>query len=189
MVLVEEEGRVNKEEKRVNKKRKKYLHIALFFIIFFLAVYILLKPTLRKGDMAPDFQLPDLNGEIIKLSQFSGKIVFLNFWATWCPPCIEEIPSINELRKRINRDDFVILAVNIDQTGRDNIKEFIKSKGIEFRVLLDPKSSVSAGKYGITGVPETFLIGRDGRIIERYIGPRDWTDEEFVRFFNKILGN
>lgn len=190
---MEEEGRIKEIEGETEgvekKKRKKYLHIAIFFAVFFIAVYIFLQPAVKKGDPAPDFQLTDLNGEMVSLSRFRGKVVFLNFWATWCPPCIEEIPSINELNRKIKRDDFVILAVNIDQTGRDDIKKFVHAKGMEFTVLLDPKSDVAAGKYGITGVPETFIIGRDGKIIERYIGPRNWISNEFINFFNTILNS
>jgi peroxiredoxin len=186
---VDTKGRIEakKPEKPPAKKGKRVLHITLFFLVFFIAVYIFLQPKIQKGMPAPDFTLPDLEGRSITLSQFKGKIVFLNFWATWCPPCIEEIPSINKLNEKISRDDFVILAVNIDQTGMDNIREFAKSKGMKFPVLLDPKSHVAAGKYGITGVPETFLIDRNGIIIERYIGPRNWNEEEFIKYLNTIF--
>lgn len=189
MVLVEEEGRVTDKEveKPPNQKGKRFLHIIVFFIVFFLIIYIFLQPSVKKGSPAPDFTLPDLNGKKVTLSQFRGNIVFLNFWATWCPPCIEEIPSINALKKRIQRNDFVILTVNIDQTGRENIKKFVESQGLEFIVLHDPKSDVSAGEYGITGVPETFLIDRNGVVLERYIGPKNWTEESFIAYLNRIL--
>lgn len=189
MVLVEEEGRVAENEagKPTRHRGKKFLHIIIFFLVFFIAVYIFLQPSVKKGVPAPDFRLPDLNGQEVTLSQFRGKVVFLNFWATWCPPCIEEMPSINALQKKVQSNDFVILTVNIDQTGRENIKKFVDSRGLEFRVLLDPKSDVSAGKYGISGVPETFLIDRNGIVIERYIGPRNWTEEAFITYLNKIL--
>lgn len=186
---MEEEGRVTgkEQEKPTGLRGKKFLHIIIFFLVFFIAVYIFLQPSIKKGSPAPDFTLPDLNGQEVTLSQFKGKVVFLNFWATWCPPCIEEIPSINALQKKFKNNDFVILTVNIDQTGRENIKKFVDSRGLEFRVLLDPKSDVSAGKYGITGVPETFLIDRNGIVIERYIGPKNWTEDTFIKYLNKIL--
>lgn len=189
MVLVEKEGRIEPldESSQPPQKRKRYLHILIFFVVFVLAVYIFLMPSVKKGDPAPDFSLKDIDGEEVKLSGLRGKVVFLNFWATWCPPCLEEIPSINLLKERFNRDDFVILAVNIDKTPGSEIKKFVKEKGLNFRVLLDPGEDVSAKKYGITGVPETFLIDRDGRVVERYIGPRDWADEKFINEFNKLL--
>lgn len=188
---MEEEGRVNnkKEEVTSQKKRKKYLHITLIFIIFFFIAYIFLQPTIKKGEPAPDFRLPDLNGESVTLSQFKGKVVFLNFWATWCPPCIEELPSIQRLSESMQGTDFVVLTVNIDQAPESQIREFTKSKNLSFMVLLDPKSEVSAGKYGITGVPETFLIDRNGIVLERYIGPRNWTESAFIDFLNKILNS
>lgn len=191
MVLVEEEGRVaeNEVEKPTGHRGKKFLHIFIFFLVFFIAVYIFLQPSVKKGIPAPDFRLPDLNGQEVTLSQFRGKVVFLNFWATWCPPCIEEIPSINALQKKVQSNDFVILVVNIDQTDRENIKKFVDSRGLDFRVLLDPKSDVSASKYGITGVPETFLIDRNGIVLERYIGPKNWTEEAFITYLNKILNS
>jgi len=185
---VEEEGRLTNNEPGPPKKRgKKFLHITIFFIIFFLVVYFFFQPSVREGEMAPDFSLPGLKGERVHLAELRGKVVFLNFWATWCPPCIEELPSINSLYDKVQNSDFVIISVSIDQMGTEELKKFVVSNNLKFTVLHDPKSEVSAGKYGITGVPETFLIDRNGIIVKRYIGPRNWNEPEFIDYLNKLL--
>ncbi|HEY4715723.1 MAG TPA: TlpA disulfide reductase family protein [bacterium] len=188
--MEEEKGRNTAEVKSDVDSRKRYvLHLIITFVVFIVAIYFFLKPTVKKGDTAPDFKLIDINGAEVNLSDFRGNIVFLNFWATWCPPCIEELPQIQALSEQMVKDNFIVLAVNIDQISGAQIKQFVQERGLTFRVLLDPKSSVGADKYGITGVPETFLIDKNGKIIDRFIGPRDWTTDAFIEIFKKIINS
>lgn len=130
----------------------------------------------RRDWVAPDFVLPDLQGQAVRLSNFRGKVVILNVWTTWCPPCREEMPSIERLYQHIGRDGrFVLLAVSEDEGGRKVVAPFVKELGLTFPVLLDPHQQV-AMRYGVTGFPETFVIDRSGRVRVHEIGPRRWDD-------------
>ncbi len=134
---------------------------------------------------APNFTLPRLNGEIVRLSDYRGKIVFLNIWATWCPPCREEMPAMEKLYQEMKGEAFEILAVSIDAAGAKAVGPFMKQNKLSFPALLDPKGMVK-GLYGITGVPETFIIDKDGIINSKIIGPRDWAGSKAVRFFRDL---
>jgi thiol-disulfide isomerase/thioredoxin len=117
--------------------------------------------TEKKQVMAPDFSLKDLNGNTVKLSDYKGKIVFLNFWATWCQYCKQEMPDLNELNKELVKgNDAVILAV--DTQEKDNIvKDYLKANNIGLNVVLDSDGAVT-GTYGVSGFPTTFVIDKQG---------------------------
>ena len=139
----------------------------------------------RVGDPAPDFVLPALGGGTLRLADYRGKVVFLNFWATWCPPCRSEIPSMESLYKRFGTRDFDILAVSIDDNGEGAVRGFGTAYGITFPVLLDPQRTTYA-LYGLTGVPETFIIDRDGKIVFKVIGPQDWMNRQWIDYFDRV---
>jgi peroxiredoxin len=129
----------------------------------------------KVGKIAPDFALTDLDDKPIRLSDFRGKVVFLNFWATWCKPCREEMPSMEVLHKNFAKDGLVVLAVSIDRvTTTKDIPPFIKSMNLSFPVLIDSWGKTDM-PYKRMGVPETFIIDQQGVIREIVIGPRDWT--------------
>jgi len=129
----------------------------------------------KVGKVAPDFVLADLNDKEIHLADFRGKVVFLNFWATWCKPCKEEMPSMEVLHKNFEKDGLVVLAVSIDRvTTTKDIPPFIKSMNLSFPVLVDSWGKTDM-PYKRMGVPETFIIDQQGVIREIVIGPRDWT--------------
>jgi peroxiredoxin len=129
--------------------------------------------SVAAGKMAPDFHLNDLAGKPVSLSQFRGRVVFLNLWATWCPPCREEMPSIEALHRAFKSDpNFTVLAVSEDAETKP-VPNYIKSNKFDFTVLLDPSNSVGEA-YGVSGLPESFVIGRDGRIVAHHVGPYDW---------------
>jgi len=130
---------------------------------------------LAVGKPAPDFVLSDLNDREVRLSDFRGKVVFLNFWATWCKPCKEEMPSMEILHQNFEKDGLVVLAVSIDRvTTAKDIPPFIKTMNLSFPVLVDSWGTTDM-PYKRTGVPETFIIDQQGIIREIVIGPRDWT--------------
>jgi len=141
----------------------------------------------RVGNPAPDFTLPSLVGNPVRLSNYRGKVVFLNFWATWCPPCREEMPSMESLYQRLKGRDFEMLAVSIDTKGADRVQSFVATYVLTFPVLLDPNKKIYR-LYGLTGVPETFIIGKNGDIILKIIGPRDWMKKEWLDYFDRITG-
>jgi len=127
----------------------------------------------RSPAMAADFAVPDLAGQAVRLSAYRGQVVLVNLWATWCPPCREEMPSMEKLYARLKDRGFVILAVSQDEGGIDEVKRFVEENKLTFRVLVDPQGEVGQ-KYGVWGYPESFLIDREGRVVERVIGPREW---------------
>ncbi|WP_447977781.1 TlpA disulfide reductase family protein [Candidatus Nitrospira bockiana] len=130
---------------------------------------------LTVGKEAPDFSLPNLEGQTVQLSDFRGKVVFLNFWATWCKPCREEMPSMEVLYKNFEHDDFVVLAVSIDRvTTKKDIPPFVKSMNLTFPILVDSWGQTDK-RYKLMGVPETYIIDQQGILREKVIGPRDWT--------------
>lgn len=138
-----------------------------------------------KGDVAVDVTLQDLEGKKIKLSQFKGKVVMLNFWATWCPPCREEMPSMDAMYQKFKGTDLVMLAVSIDENA-ETVREFMKKNNYTMPVYHDPNKDAGAA-YGITGVPETFIIDKKGVIAEKVIGPMDWMKPEVTDFIQGLL--
>jgi cytochrome c biogenesis protein CcmG, thiol:disulfide interchange protein DsbE len=139
------------------------------------------------GKHAPDFALSDLNDKPYRLSDFRGKVVFLNFWATWCKPCREEMPSMEVLYKNFEKDGLVILAVSIDRvTTTKDIPPFVKGMNLTFPVLIDSWGQTDK-PYKRMGVPETFVIDQQGIIREIVIGPRDWTRLDSLPVVTKLL--
>ncbi len=134
-----------------------------------------------------DFELEDMNGKLRKLSSYRGKMVFLNFWATWCGPCRIEMPSMQRVYDELKDEGFVIVAVDL-QENRKVVKKFVDQYKLTFPVLLDKKGKVGA-IYGARNIPTTYLIDRDGYIIARQIGAREWDTREIQSIFREILRN
>ena len=141
------------------------------------------------GKLAVDFKLKDLNGQTVSLSALHGKVVFLNIWATWCAPCRDEMPSIESLYKKFNKDkDFVVLAVSQDTEGRKAVAPYVEKNRLTFTVLLDPQNQVGDA-YDVSGIPETFIIGRDGRIVAHHLGPYDWSNPEIREALQELINS
>lgn len=132
-----------------------------------------------------DFELVDTNGRSRKLSSYRGKVVFLNFWATWCGPCRYEMPSMQRLYDELRNDGLEIIAVNLQENKRQ-VRQFLDQYGLTFTVLLDSSGKVGA-IYGARSIPITYLIDREGFIFARTIGAREWDSEEIVSTFRDIL--
>ena len=133
-----------------------------------------------------EIQLKDITGNGVRLSDFRGKIVFLNFWATWCPPCVDEMPSMEKLYQELTGEGFEILAVSIDESGAKTVRPFMKKHRLSFPALIDSKGFITS-LYQTTGVPESFILDKDGIIVEKVIGPRDWAAPGAIRFFRKLI--
>lgn len=141
-------------------------------------------PTYASRDrVAPDFELPDLDGRMVRLSSFRGKTVFLNFWTKTCRPCLEEMPALAELGKILKkRDDMVLIAVSTDE-GADDVRDTLKvvlNGETPFLVLFDPESKIVLDKFGTKLFPETWIIDPKGIIRARFDGPRDWSDSAVI---------
>jgi peroxiredoxin len=137
------------------------------------------------GKQAPDFVAQDLKGQAVRLSSQRGKVVFLNLWTTWCPPCRLEMPAMETLAKKLAGDDFVMLAVSEDDAPA-SVQKFVDEMKITFPVLIDSTGEVGR-RYGITGYPETFIIDREGRQVARFIGPKDWKDPAIERDLRTLI--
>lgn len=136
--------------------------------------------------IAPEFTVPSLTGGAVKFSNYRGKVVFINFWATWCATCKVEMPSMEKLYQRFKDRGFEMLTISVDK-DRSLIEPFMKEYALTFPVLLDPDSQVAKRKYKTTGVPETFIVNREGIIVHKAIGPRDWATEETMAAFEELL--
>jgi len=142
-------------------------------------------PAPREGSIAPDFSLQDLSGKTVKLSDLRGMVVLLNFWATWCPPCREEVPSLSRLNAVMPGKGFRMVTVSIDNGGSNDVESFFRMTGYRLPTLLDPDSTV--GKmYGITGVPETFIIDAHGVIRKKVVGPFSWDDPSVITYLTEL---
>ncbi len=140
----------------------------------------------RTPDVAPDFSVMDLRGQAVRLSAFRGRVVLLNLWATWCPPCREEMPSMEQLYHRLKDQDFALLAVSQDEEGKRAVAPYVEDNKFTFPVLLDPEHQVG-DRYEVTGYPETFLIDRNGRVVEHVIGPRNWMAPEWLAKLDALI--
>jgi len=141
--------------------------------------------VLNKSIEPENFTLPLLNGENASLSSFKGNVVILNFWATWCPPCRAEMPSMEILYKRYREMGLEILAVDIGE-NIDTVNQFIQRYNYSFPVLLDTKSQISA-IYGIEAIPTTFIIDREGKITGRVVGSIQWDTPQVFEAIEKLL--
>ncbi len=124
---------------------------------------------------APDFTVPTLSGTSIRLSDLQGKVVLLNFWATWCVPCRTEMPTLEALYHRYKDRGLEVLAVNLDMLSTAGVEAFVKEVRVTFRIALDPSWS-TAQVYRVVGLPTTYLIDRRGNVAVREVGERDWMD-------------
>jgi len=163
-------------------KRVKYFVLFVAVVGLFLAMGCNSAHPPRIGNTAPDFTLSD-SQHTVALSQLRGKPVVLNFWATYCPPCVEEMPSLIELQKQLG-DKVTILAVSED--ADDNAyRQFVRDHNVELLTVRDPHQNTNE-VYGTFKFPETYVIDRNGKIVRKFIGPQDWTSPDLVAYFNKL---
>ncbi len=175
---------------------KGFLFFALAFILSTPSIFAEIKKEdlfskagiqpVKAGTRAPVFSLENLNGKKSDLRQYRGKVVFLNFWATWCGPCKEEMPSMEELYKQFREKEFVFLTISVDYAGVKPVKDFLEKHRYTFPVWIDPKCE-TLDLFEVKGIPTTFLIDKKGFIIGKAIGPKDWKRSEVVSIVNLLL--
>jgi cytochrome c biogenesis protein CcmG, thiol:disulfide interchange protein DsbE len=148
-------------------------------------------PSYRQGEAsiagkpAQDFPIT-LSGKSERLSDLKGKVVVLNFWATWCPPCVEETPALNRLQKYIDSRNGMVLGVSVDEDGAAYDK-FLKDQAVVFPTYRD-STKKSATDYGTSMYPETYIIDRHGKIARKFVGAQQWDSPEMLAYFDAILG-
>jgi peroxiredoxin len=158
--------------------------LAMVATVAMFGVFLWLR-TPSTAPVAPDFILPDLSGKTIRLQDLRGKVVIVNLWATWCTPCVAEMPTLETLWKAMAGKDLVLLAVNQDE-ATDGVRDWVDGRELTFPVLLDPHAQV-AHEWGVTGYPETFVVDRTGRIVHHHVGFRDWSEPEIVAAIELLL--
>lgn len=137
----------------------------------------------RIGSNAPDFTVKD-SDRSVTLSQFRGQVVVLNFWATWCPPCVEEMPSLVQMQQRMKAKGVTVLAVSVD-VDQGNYQQFLRDHGVSLLTVRDPDQK-SSSLYGTFKFPETYVIDREGVMRRKFIGAVDWTEPEIIDFLGKL---
>ncbi len=141
---------------------------------------------LGRDSPAPDFSLPRVGGGgAVSLSDSRGKVVLVNFWATWCKPCEDEMPAMERLYRELGTDHFELLAVSVDESMAE-VSAFRERLELSFPILLDAEKRV-AQAYQTFRFPESFLVGRDGVVVERYVGPREWDARAYVSRIRDLL--
>jgi peroxiredoxin len=165
----------------------------LLFLLIFLSYGVLTRPPAVPGEAAPrlgqplpDFTLPDLQGNPVQLSKRQGNVIFINIWATWCPPCVEEMPTIQQLYEQLHGHGLEVLAISVDALGTQVVGPFMQKHRLTFPVLLDAASRIPR-LYRTSGVPESFIVDKRGRLVEKIVGPRDWSHPRMIALFQRLL--
>jgi thiol-disulfide isomerase/thioredoxin len=156
--------------------------LAQFALIGFLALGTIVSAAAQEA--APSWTLKDLDGREVSSSQFAGKVVVVDFWATWCGPCVEEIPGYVALQKKYGKDGLVIVGISLDRAGPARVKKFAEENGMNY-VLVMGNDSVGEAFGGIEAIPTTFLISRDGKVVHRKMGA--WPHERYEELVKKHL--
>jgi len=138
----------------------------------------------KEGGPAPDFSVKTDQGRLLTTHSFGGKLLVLNFWATWCAPCVQEIPSLNEFQKRFANSGVVVVAVSVDK-NEQKYKTFLEWIHVSFETARDPSQDVSA-VYGTFQYPETYII-KDGRIMRKFPNAEDWLSDDMTQYVQSLL--
>ena len=156
--------------------------LAAFVYVIFVSLY---ERIVEVGDTAPDFSIIADNGQTITPTNFGGKLLVLNFWATWCAPCIEELPSLDQFQKEFANSGVVVLGVSMDKDEK-LYKRFLSRVKVSFLTARDPSNKINA-EYGTFKFPETYIIGSDGRVLMKIINATNWVDEKMLSYVKSQL--
>lgn len=156
--------------------------LAVFVYVIFVSIH---EKLVSVGDTAPEFSIQADNGRTISRSDFGGRILVLNFWATWCPPCIQEIPSLDAFQKRLGNSGVVVLAISVDKDEKA-YRAFLDRAHVSFLTARDPENKINA-EYGTFQFPETYIIDSKGKVVQKVVSNVDWNDERMVNYVKSLL--
>ena len=171
-----------------NSKIDRILQASL--AILFLGMVAILYNTIHEklvnvGDSAPSFAIAADGGRSVSVSNFGGKVLVLNFWATWCAPCVQEIPSLNQLQTRFRDRGLVVLGISVDK-DETAYKQFVNRFRLSFLTARDPDQKIN-NDYGTVQFPETYIIDAKGKVVNKIIGEANWTDDKMVSYVQSLL--
>lgn len=141
--------------------------------------------VVKAGDRAPDFSIKTDSGKVITARDFGGKLLILNFWATWCPPCVSEVPSLNQLQRALGPDGVVVLGVSEDKDPQA-YQNFLARFNVSYQTAREPSADTKT-KYGTIQIPETYLINRDGKVVEKVVSDADWSSPRMIEHVKSLL--
>ena len=160
--------------------------IAVLLALFVVVIYQTLHETVvQAGDKAPDFRIATDTGPIVSRASFGGKILVLNFWATWCPPCVQEMPSLNSFARAMAPKGVVVLGISVDKEEKA-YKTFLSRAKVGFLTARDAGKNINAD-YGTFKYPETYVIDPSGKVLQKFIGPENWDDPRMLQYINSLL--
>jgi peroxiredoxin len=171
------------------KSRTDRILLALIVVLAAALVWIVY-PTLEQrviaaGERAPDFRITTDRGKAVSASDFGGKLLVLNFWATWCATCIYEIPSLDAMQKQLGPEGVVVVAVSVD-TNEQQYKRFLQRFKVGFDTMRDPEYDLPT-RFGTFQFPETYIIDRSGKVVEKVISDKNWMDPQFLSHIRTLL--
>ena len=159
--------------------------LSALVLVFVGLLWISLRDTSAKeGARAPEFALTTDQGNRITPDSFGGKVLVLNFWASWCPPCLEEIPSLNRFQREFANSGVVVVAVSIDK-NENRYKQFLSRVPVVFQTMRDPNADISA-EYGTTLIPESYVI-KDGRVVRKFGNAENWISDDITQYVRSLL--
>lgn len=147
-------------------------------------IFSLRDTSAKEGGRAPEFSITTDQGRIVTPASFGGKVLVLNFWATWCAPCVQEIPSLSEFQKRFASSGVVVVAVSVDKNAQ-KYKAFLDRIHVSFDTARDPAGNLSA-EYGTFQYPESYII-KDGRVVKRFANSEDWVSDDMTQYIQSLL--
>ena len=172
------------------KQSKSERVLGVLIVVLIGVLVAVVADTLRSkvigvGDTAPKFSIRADNGVTLSRDHFGGRLLVLNFWATWCPPCVEETPSLNQFQKEMKEEGVVVLGISVDEDAAA-YRAFLKRARVSFLTARDPEARISS-RFGTFRYPETYILDTHGKVLRKIIGPARWTDRRMIDYVKSLL--